>query len=492
VEGSKTEESGLKILINHLNQTICDKQHEIDFMKLILNKLFNIMKHQNRLFQISIICILLIGCDSGKSNDPNPLHLAFVAGYPKIVEYSQENGSAVVKVNKESTIYFIVQSSLIQEPSLIQVKEGKDGENNSPIETGQLPASPDSEIILDFDNLIPYDDHLLSIVVDDGETELHESLTIPNKLNLAVENAKKVPHLFTLTVNINGEIIKEEYLKNIEPDSAQDVRSVTKGILAILVGQAIEEGYFNVQSTLNEFLPEQYKNGISQEKLDITVWDFLTMSTGLGYQENEFAPWTQEDDEIVAILSRDLVSPPGTVFNYSTPNLQLLSVIFQEATGQTLHDFARERLFSSLEITNSYWISFETGYDLAGGFSFIPARGMMNIGLMVMNDGEFNGEQVVSKQFINDMLTPHFVFNSYLTTGPNAESKWFGYLWWDMNMAGLDGYMTSGYGGQNIIVFPEKELVITTSSEARVNGPTASQQQIDVWTAVSTIVESLE
>ncbi|MEQ8926349.1 MAG: serine hydrolase [Fulvivirga sp.] len=451
------------------------------------------MKINLQLLLISLTAIVLFKCDSNDSEDPQPppIELSFAEGYPRIGSYTQNSGRVSVKVNKESTVFFIVQSNSIPNPTPEQVKNGTDGNNGTPVDIGQINAEADKEMVLEFDNLTLYDDHIVAITVSDGESEISEILILENKLTIAVEQAKELPHLYTLIVNIENEIIKEEYLNGQTMTDPQDVRSVTKGILALLCGQAIDEGYFTLETTLGEFLPAQYLDGLEQAKKDITVRDLLTMSSGLAYKENEFAAWTQVEDEIVALLSRDLISEPGTTFDYSTPNLQMLSVIFQEATGQTIYDYAKENLFSPLGITNSNWIPFETGYYLAGGFSFIPARGMMNIGLMVKNGGVFDNQQIVPKEFIDEMLTPQFNFSSYLNTGPDAESKWFGYLWWDIKMAGLDGYMTAGYGGQNIIVFPEKDLVITTSSVATVNGTTADQQQRDNWSAIAAIVESL-
>ncbi len=432
---------------------------------------------------------ILIACSS---DEDSPEQVAFEVDSPTLTGYTQSSASVEVIATANATTYYLVQPAAIAAPTAQQIIEGVAGDGSPALDNGQIDMTKGVPEIIAVQNLKRLEDHNIYLLLKNGISEELASIRVVNKVNLVTAAVAAKSYTYSFLASQNDQIFYEEYFNGRTPGQLEDVRSVTKGILAILVGQAISEGYFTLSSTIGDFLPAQYMEGLEATKRNITVEQLVTMSTGLGWQEGEFGDWVQLPDEIVAILGRDMQYAPGTVFNYSTPNLQMLSVIFQEATGQTLHDYAKTHLFEPLNITDSDWVPFETGYSLAGGFSFIPATGMINIGNMVKNGGLFDGLQVVPSSYISEMITPRFEFTSYLTTSDRVEVNWFGYLWWDFDLPGMDGYMTSGYGGQNIIVFPNEELVIVTTAKAQVDGPTASQQQVEMWDFVADFVEALK
>lgn len=441
---------------------------------------------------ISLFLCLYIFSSCSSDEEGTPEQVAFAIDSPALLESSQSSASFEITATANAVSYFLVQPADFPAPTVKQIINGTSGDGSSALDHGQLDLATDVPVIIDVQNLKRFEDHDIYVLLQNSISEEVASINVVNKVNLLTAAVAAKHYTFSFLASQNDQIFYEEYFNGHTPGQLEDVRSVTKGILAILVGQAISEGHFTLSSTIGDFFPAQYLEGLEPAKKNITVEQLLTMSSGLGWQEGEFGEWVQLPDEIVAILGRELQYEPGTVFNYSTPNLQMLSVIFQEATGQTLHDYAKTHLFEPLNITNSDWVPFETGYSLAGGFSFIPATGMVNIGNMVKNNGLFDGQQIVPSSYVNEMITPRFEFTSYLTTSDRVAVNWFGYLWWDFDLPGMDGYMTSGYGGQNIIVFPNEELVIVTTAAAHVDGPTASQQQVEMWNFVADFVEALE
>lgn len=252
-----------------------------------------------------------------------------------------------------------------------------------------------------------------------------------------------------------GYIVEEGYLTDgkvraVSEDYTEemhDLYSVTKSVTALLVGIAIDEGYLELSQTLYDFFPEKWDPSYDSRKKTITIQHLLTMTSGLEWLEGfeGYSSYFSSSDYIQYTLDLPLTSDPGETFNYNTPASHLLSAIVEDVTGQKMSEFAQERLFEPLGISEAYldWDEDPQGITTGGwGLSLTP-RDMAKIGLLCLNNGTWDGEQIVDSGWIETATTP------------NLGGSDYGYLFWLFE----GGYTCAGLYGQHIFVIPEHDLV---------------------------------
>ncbi|NHI89924.1 MAG: class C beta-lactamase-related serine hydrolase [Candidatus Thorarchaeota archaeon] len=292
----------------------------------------------------------------------------------------------------------------------------------------------------------------------------------------------------------NGYIINEEYLYNSvrldeksyywpEADPYWELRdgrlhqvwSVTKSVVSLLTGIAIEKGFFDLNTKFFDVFPDKWDSSkygdtvYLDAKKDITVENLLLQNAGI--QWNEFDPqtnieWGSTGFSLDYYLMKPMDYLPGTddpnAWTYSSGNPEMLSVIIAEKTGMTLAQFAREYLFKPLKIRDSEWdwmygpSAWGTG-DLAikyhGGFGlFMTHRAMARFGLMLLNQGKWHGRQVVSQEWAEtstSALIDRLLFGVFPIH--------YGYLWW---VTPGKYYQAFGANTNRIIVIPEYDIVV--------------------------------
>ena len=142
----------------------------------------------------------------------------------------------------------------------------------------------------------------------------------------------------------------------------------------------------------------------------------------------------------------------------------LLGEIIKNATGMDTEAFANEYLFAPLAIDPVEWSRFDNGVINGSGQQRMSSREMLKFGVMFLNDGVWNGQQIISEEWVDFSSVP-FVNNTGIKVpGADGGRKGYGYTWWTWstkhNGEKLDTYYASGWGGQKIIVIPELETVI--------------------------------
>lgn len=283
-------------------------------------------------------------------------------------------------------------------------------------------------------------------------------------LTAAFDDFKKVDGALSLIVCRNGKIVAEEYTnyKDYGPDSIKNVMSVTKSFTGVLVGLALEKGF--IESTDDPI--SKYLDGIvsfpDDIKAGITIDQLLKMSFGHSWNGTSpsslYETWAGTQDHLQYIIDLPLVNPPGTKFNYSDGASHLLSVIISEATGTNTLDFAREYLFKPLDIKKYDWAKDDRGYpNGAAGLRIIPSD-MVKFGNLFLNNGKYNGKQVIPESWITTMTTPKISTNNDVLYGPE-----YGYQIWLGSSGGYKYYMAMGWGGQFIFILPEYNTVITAT-----------------------------
>jgi CubicO group peptidase (beta-lactamase class C family) len=296
------------------------------------------------------------------------------------------------------------------------------------------------------------------------------------KLNTAFSQASQMTKIKSLVVARRGAIIKEEYYHTGGPDVKHDVRSITKSVMSLLVGIAIDQGYLrSVDQTLDIVLRGAV-DSIPREKTTITIRHLLSMSSGIAgnelTDENEYTRWSSAPDQVRYILNRPVVNQPGQVFLYNSGVIHLLSVIQTEATGLWSNEFAQHNFFDSLEITACHWITDHQGYNNGGAGLSLTPRDMIKIGNLILNRGNHQRKRVVSSTWIDQSTETHILTNDAVPYGSG-----YGYGWWTGHAQEREIVFAMGWGGQFIVIVPSVELVVVATNEWQgLDSPTAGRQ----------------
>ena len=276
----------------------------------------------------------------------------------------------------------------------------------------------------------------------------------------------------SLLIVRNGNLVFEEYYYGQTRDAAHPIYSVTKSVSSALIGIAIDEGFLSgVDQTIEELLPE-YEYIEWSYKHQITVEDFLTMSSGLDWEElaypypdsrNSHWQMTRANEWYEFILERPMMYTHGTHFEYNTGTSNMFARLIDNTTGLPINIFAENHLFGPLGITGVDWYRDPHGNPCAGGSGgglSIKARDMAKFGYLYLNDGVWGDSQVIPSDWIAESLNRHVS----LTSGMG-----YGYQFWQrqFNYRGqfIDAWYGLGYGGQYIFIIDELDLMVMFTSE---------------------------
>ena len=254
----------------------------------------------------------------------------------------------------------------------------------------------------------------------------------------------------------NGYIVAEKYYRPYKQDYLHDVYSITKSVVSALIGIAIREGYINsVDDLVLDFYLERTFENDDALKRSITLEHLLTMSSGLEWDWDEMV---STRDWVQYVLDQPMYSEPGTEFYYSSGNAHVLSSIIQEASGLNACDFAQLYLFDPLGISDVRWNTDLDGIPKGGWGMAMKPRDMAKLGYLYLNQGVWDGRQVIPAEWIEASTERHIQV-------PEPLEPWdlyMGYLWWLHE----DGpYAAHGTKGQFIYVIPELDLVVVFTGD---------------------------
>lgn len=272
----------------------------------------------------------------------------------------------------------------------------------------------------------------------------------------------KEDYIFSTLVSKKGEIIFEKYYNGKNKDSLCNVQSLTKGLMSVLIGIAIDKNYIeSVDESIEKYFPNEFKKLTDERKKRITIRHLLNQTSGLSWKGHlEHKKWLNSNQPIYFVLKKDLENIPGTRYNYNSGATHLLSVIITKATGKSTLEFANEFLFNSLKINSIKWEKRNKGYYDGAGFGLkMKPIDLMKIGQLLENKGYWNGTMIISEKWVERLFDGKEKSN---TKWGLKKSK-HGFCWYKSEINGHQVNYGMGYGGQFIILVPSKELIIVTT-----------------------------
>lgn len=266
----------------------------------------------------------------------------------------------------------------------------------------------------------------------------------------------------------DGRLLFEEYFNGWSAAQAHTMQSVTKSVTSLLVGLAVQARRLEVNDAATSFFPQyQPLANLDDRKRSLTVRDLLTMRSGLDWSEDLYAgsPLQQLNDcrcdWLRFVLDWRMRDAPGTRWEYVSGGTILLGGIVGAATGIRLDQFAAAELFGPLGMSGASWAQgLPDGLPHAGGGLFLRPRDMAKLGLLIVDQGRWQGRQIVSPSWIRESTTR---VTSGVRTWAGRRFD-YAYSWWLLDHQGSDIVTAAGAQGQWIFAAPRDRLVVSVTS----------------------------
>lgn len=273
--------------------------------------------------------------------------------------------------------------------------------------------------------------------------------------NLAA-HARSLPQLHAIALSREGREVLAIAPRGPGLDRPANVKSVSKTLLALMTGVAIERGV--LAGPEQRVLPLLGRAPFGGPGDALTVGDLLSMRAGLESTSGpRYGSWIASPDWVEHVLTRPSAGPPGGRFVYSTGGWHLLGAALSRVAGRSLHALAREWIGDPLGIEMPPWVRDPQGRFLGGNEMAVSPRGLLRIGETVLAGGAHEGAQVIPAGWIETSMEPR------------ARSPWsgdaYGYGWFLTRIAGREAAYGRGYGGQILAVVPEEGIALAITSD---------------------------
>ena len=318
--------------------------------------------------------------------------------------------------------------------------------------------------------------------------------TLDEKLKAAFA-AGELPGLHSVLVIHDGETVAEDYFPGLDerwgvslgerthgPDTLHDLRSVTKPIVGLLYGIALAEGKVpDVDEGLLAQFPEYAVLADDPQRKAILIRHALSMK--MGTEWNEDLPYSDPNNSEIAmelaadryrfVLDRPMVNEPGDYWVYNGGAVAVIAKLIADGVGMPIDEYAERKLFQPLGITEFEWVRGQDGVPSAASGLRLNIHDLVKIGQLILQNGEFNGQQVVPAAWLEASFTPRAQLDSGLR---------YGYFWWLAPWGEPPAWVAGfGNGGQRLTVQPEQNLVIAVFA--------GNYNQPDAWKLPVKIIE---
>jgi CubicO group peptidase (beta-lactamase class C family) len=244
------------------------------------------------------------------------------------------------------------------------------------------------------------------------------------------------------------------------------LQSVTKTITSVILGVATTRGDFpSLDRPVLSFFDSGSVANVDDRKRRMTVKHLITMTAGIDWNEglpyvdprNTATGLEASHDWVKYTIDRPMMEEPGARFNYNSGVTQVVAYVFRRATGKDIEEYAAKYLFAPLGIERWFWKRTPAGLiDTEGGL-YLEARDLAKIAYLFLHDGQWEGKQIVSREWVKNSVTPIIA----TSTTPNASH--YGLAWWLHPTGQADApwyWAGSGFGGQFPVIMTKQDMVV--------------------------------
>ena len=265
----------------------------------------------------------------------------------------------------------------------------------------------------------------------------------------------------------DGKIIFEKYWEEYGPETLSNSFSMSKSIVGLLVGAAIDDGYIkSIEQPVSDFIPE-FRN---EKNRDLKIKDVLTMSSGLNWNESYASLFSTTTNAYYGnninelIYKLEVTEKPGVIFNYLSGNTQLLAMLVEAATNRKISEYVSEKFWKPMgAINDALWcLDDENGMEKAYCCFNSNARDFARWGQLILNNGTWNGDTLISPDYIKASIHA-----ADLTDETGNKINYYGYQWWIHDANGWKVPYMRGILGQYVFVIPEENAVVVRLGHKR-------------------------
>jgi CubicO group peptidase (beta-lactamase class C family) len=280
-------------------------------------------------------------------------------------------------------------------------------------------------------------------------------------------------NVLSMLIVKNGKLVHEEYSPYCQRNTLHWMASITKTVTSTLIGIAIDKGFIeSADAKLYELLPQFAEHFKDPEKKKVALKHIMTMTSGLEWNERvsynnpQNSEWqmVESEDWMSYVVSRPMRDEPGTLFNYNTGGIHLLSAVIKSVSGLYAHQFAEKYLLHPMGIYGYQWNKDPMGYPCTGGTDGgigLRTRDIAKFGWLFLKDGKWKGKQIISEKWVKEAPTTH------VTTKGRGRSYAFNWMKGarTINQKRFEYTASFGYGGQTLYIVPEYDLIIVFTCE---------------------------
>lgn len=337
--------------------------------------------------------------------------------------------------------------------------------------------------------------------------------------------AKHISHVFanndadSVIITQNGNILHEEYWGFAAPQKQHIWFSVTKSLVSSAFGVLIEQGKVNLSDSPVKYLPELKNSGFER----VTIQHLLNHSTAIDFKENYtdlnsdflryYAPAMNmayipggrdanpQQTDIYGIynflakfVKADKHVTPGDVFDYNSANTDVLGWIISRVSGMALNDFLYQHIWQKIGATHNAYIAVDRAYmPVATAGMSSTLRDAAKFGLLILQDGQFNGEQVLPKAWLTKITQVSDKQKRKMTVNPkykNAGWEAYNNMWWILD-SDKGEFAASGIHGQVIYINKSKNVAAVFYSSQKIAANPYSKKYSNKLNALRKIVNEL-
>jgi CubicO group peptidase (beta-lactamase class C family) len=294
-------------------------------------------------------------------------------------------------------------------------------------------------------------------------------------------NTKEIPEAFLKVIDSNdthaflviqdGKLLYERYWDNYDSARLSGSFSAAKSIVSLLIGIALDEGKIkSLDEPVANYVDHFKTNGLEK----ITIKNLLTMSSGTNYNEgdkgyfslNAYGYYGDDLEHMVGMMEKK--EEPGVFWQYRSGDTQVLGLVVEKAFGDNISNLVSERFYKPMGAEfDAFWLldgeqKREKAFCCFNGV----ARDYARFGQLVLNNGNWNGKQIVSEKYIKEATSPA----TYLKDREenNAPVDFYGYQYWVLKHSGVTAIAQNGLFGQYVYIIPEKNAVVVRLGESKV------------------------
>ena len=249
----------------------------------------------------------------------------------------------------------------------------------------------------------------------------------------------------------NGKVICEANFAPYRSRIWHVTHSMCKSITGMAIGLLVEEGKLSLDENIYDIFQKNLNTFNKIFRPKVTVENLLTMTSGVTFNESGIV---SGNDWLTSYLNSSISGTPGENFQYNSLNTYVLSAIVTERTGQSLTEYLEPRLFAPLGITRYFWETCPKGITKGGWGLFLCTEDMAKLGQLYLQKGKWNGQQIIPEFWVEVSTAKH---------KENIEGTFgYGYQLWMEARPG--SFEFNGMLGQNVIVYPDMNMVVVTNA----------------------------